>query len=803
MLRNYLKIAWRSLLKQRVYTLINVLGLSIGITCCVLVMQFVRSEWSFDSMHAKADRIHRAWLEEHYKGEIFRNTFTPIPLAPVVQGAVPDIEAACRIAPSGATLTINNQSFNDNITLVDSNFFQVFDFVLLEGNNAQPFANANTLLLSEDAVLKYFGKSGAIGKQIEIELRDGKELFTVGGLVKNPPLESSIEFEVLLPFSNAPKLWSPNAINNGWSNVVLETYFLIKDGAELPAVNARIASVLNPLVAKNYKPGEYNVKLQPIGDIHFNSTLPSDIPKPSDPRYAYILSIVGILVLVIACINFVTLAIARSNSRALEVGVRKVLGAERRQLIMQFWGEAFLLTIAAIALSFVFIFLLQPAFNELANRALQLKADAFTFLFFLLLVFVIALLSGLYPAFVLSGFKPIEVLKGKLTSSGQVGFLRKALVTGQFVASILLIIATLSVGSQLDYMMSKNLGYNKDHLVVLQTNLPRRQGMPLAQLMHTEIKSNPEVLGATTSLYSMAEGGWMNLGYTDDKSVFRRFKFNAVDADFVPVMQLEMVAGRNFSATNPADSNYILVNEALVKEYGWKKPIGQRLPGDYEYTVLGVVKDFNLESLHAPVVPAVMAMRADSMFSWSSDITFNASPRPRISVRFKGGDVKKHISYLEASWKKVSGEDFEYGFLDASLAASYEQETRLSSIVRYASILSVIIACLGLFGLSALVVARRTREIGIRKVLGSSAGNIVVLLSKDFAVLILLASLIAFPIAWWAVKNWLNDFAYRINVPIDLFFFSAFIALIVALATVGFQSLKAALMNPVKSLRTD
>jgi len=804
MLRNYLKVALRYLTKHKGYTFINTVGLAVGIACCILIMLFVKSELSFDRFHSKSDRIYRAWLEEHYQGEIFRNTVTPLPLGPVLQAGLPEAAATCRVAGLTPAIKLDNNTFNDPVNIVDSNFFKVFDFSLIEGNIKNPFPDKSSIVITKTYAKKYFGNISPIGKNLEMQLGDDKILFTVSALAKDPPLESSIQFGMLIPFNNAVHLWSEKTRTKAWSNVVVSTFVLLRNNSPLEAVNKKIASILDPLVAENYKPGEYLTRLQPLKDIHFNSTLPDTIARPSDPKYSYILATIGVLILLIACINFVTLAMGRSATRALEVGVRKVLGAQRQQLIRQFWGEALLLTLLAMTIGIVLAIIFQKSFNQLANRELHFSFNAFTILFCLLLTGIIALLAGIYPAFVLSRFKPIEVLKGKLNMGNNMGIFRKALIVGQFVASIVMIIGTFTVGRQLNYLQTKDLGYNKEHVVVVATNKPRKDGNPLAQLFKNAIRKNPEIISSTTSLYSMAEPGWMSLGYTDDKKAFRQFAFNAVDADFVNTMGLTVVKGRSFSKVGTADSNYILVNEALVKEYGWKEPIGQRLPGKYEQQVIGVVKDFNFQSLHTGIVPVVMAIKPDSIFRRSSDVSYAFSPQPRISVRFSGGNLQKHIAFLRSAWKSVAGDqEFVYQFLDDALNSAYQQEQRLGAMVRYASFLSIFIACMGLFGLATLVVIRRTKEIGIRKVLGADVSRIVLLLSKDFILLVVIASLIAFPIAWWSLQKWLQDFAYRISIPWLAFIGAALLALVVALTTVSLQAIKAALSNPVKSLRTE
>jgi putative ABC transport system permease protein len=804
MFKNYWKVAMRYLGKHKGYTFINVMGLGVGIACCILIAQFVKSEWSFDRFHPDNKQLYRAWLEEHYQGELFRSIVTPIPLAPVLAAGLPEAEATCRTAELRPPVRINNNTFNDPVLMVDSNFFKVFNFPFLAGNSQNPFPTTNTILLTPTAAEKYFGKENAVGKNLDLQLGDNRILFTVGGLLKEPPLASSIQFGMMIPFANAPNIWSEKTRTSAWSNVTVNTFVKLKENADPETVNAKIATIMNPLVAKNYKPGEYLVRLQPLSDIHFNSTLPEDVAKPSDPKYAYILATIGILILLIACVNFVTLSIGRSATRAMEVGVRKVFGAERQQLIRQFWGEALLLTVIAMLVGTGLALLFQKGFNELANRQLSLSFDGSTVLFFLLLMLVIALLAGIYPAFVLSGFKPIEVLKGKLKLGGNIGLFRKGLIVGQFVASIMMIIGTFSVGKQLTYLRSKDLGYKRDHTVLVETNLPRRQGNQLAERFKTALEKNPDIISTTVSLFSMADYGWMQMGYTDEKKVFRQFRLNAVDVDFVPSMGLQVIAGRAFEKGNTADSNYILVNESLVKEYGWTDPIGQKLPGKYEERVLGVVKDFHIETLRSPILPAVLTLKPDSIFARSSDVSYDYSPQPRISVRFRGGNLQDHVTALRTAWKTIAGDqDFDYEFLDDALNAAYRQEQRLADIVRYASFLAIFVACMGLFGLATLVVVRRTKEIGIRKVLGADVRRIVFLLSKDFVLLVVVASLIAFPLAWWGLNNWLQDFAYRIDVPWMAFLGAAALSLFVALATVSLQAIKAALTNPVKSLRTE
>lgn len=387
---------------------------------------------------------------------------------------------------------------------------------------------------------------------------------------------------------------------------------------------------------------------------------------------------------------------------------------------------------------------------------------------------------------------------------GSIGILI-LLIAGQFTASIILIIGTLVIGQQLSYLQNKNLGYDKEHLLIVSTNKPRAEAYPLAEKFKTELSKNTQVVSSATSVFSFAESGWVNLGYEDDKKQYRNFRMNAIGGDFINTMKLELLAGRGFSNDNAADMNSsMIVNEALVKEYGWKEPIGQKLPGRFQQTVIGVVKDFHFESLHNKIQPLALVMQPDSMIRKANDVGFTAPPQPRISIRLREGNLQDQIQSIEKDWKAVAGsQDFEFTFLDESLNSQYKEERRLGSMVFIASMLSIFIACLGLFGLTTLAVIRRTKEIGIRKVLGANVQSVVFLLSKDFLMLISLAAVIAFPIAWWGLSKWLQDFVYRVSIGWWVFIIAGLGALAIALLTVSFQAIKAAMANPVKSLRTE
>ena len=804
MVKNYLKVAFRYLMRHKDYTAINILGLAVGITCCILIMLFVQSEFSYDKFHSKANRLYRAWQHEKYEAQDFINTVTPLPMAGTIQATYPEVESSCRVYAFNPVVKLDQNSFAEDVRMVDSSFFRLFDFVLLQGDRNNPFPNSNSVILTEELAKKYFGTANPIGKNIEIQLGEEKILFSVTGIAMKAPEESSIKFKLLIPYSNSHYLFRPR-MHTSWGNVFTETYILLKPGIQSAAIEKKFPLMMKQALGEDYKEGSFVVHLQPITDIHLNTILPAGIEPVSNPKYAYILATIGILILLVACINFITLSIGRSSTRAMEVGVRKALGAERRQLIRQFWCEAFLVTLISVIIGLLLAVLLVNPFNQLINRGLSIQFNITFLLFCVVIIGLIAMIAGIYPAIILSKFNPVEVLKGKLSMKSNTGWLRQSLVVGQFVTSIAMIICTFTIAKQMNYLKSKDLGYSKEQVVIVQTNKTRKEGVPLASLYRTELLKHPEIAEAGVSIFSLAETPWAELGFTDDKKVYHNFQYNAVDANFLKALNIQVVKGRDFSADNTADiSTAAVVNEAFLKEFNLVDPIGKKLPGKFEQQIIGVVKDFNYESLHTKIKPLLLTISPDSVLRRAENINFNASPQPRISVRLKPGNLAANINILQTTWKTISpSQDFDYKFLDETIAHQYETEQRTSSIVKIASGISIFIACMGLFGLATLAVVRRTKEIGIRKILGASVGSVVQLLSKDFLKLVLIAAIIAFPIAWWFMDQWLKDFAYKVNMGWWVFALAALSAMAIALLTVSFQAVRAAVANPVKSLRTE
>jgi putative ABC transport system permease protein len=804
MIKNYFKIAFRNLVHNIGYTSIKIIGLAVGILSCILIMLFVKSEWSYDKFHTNADSIYRVWQDEKYEDQNFVSTITPLIMAPTLQANIPEIESTCRIVNIDPIISLNNQDFNEQVLAVDNAFFDIFDFKLINGNIRNPFPNLNTIVVSKTTSKKLFGNTSAIGQTLELLLGEDKKLFTVSAIIDDAPKASSIQYSMIIPFENITSIYSKRA-QNSWFNVFGETYVLLKSDTELAKITSKFPNMMKQALGENYSPGGFEVYLQPIKEIHLDNTLPQGIQPISNPKYSYILATIGILILLLACANFIILAIGHSSSRAKEVGVRKVMGAERPQLIRQFMSEAFIITSLSLFIGLCLSLLLLKPFNTIIRRDLSIPLNVSFVLFCLVLVIIIAFISGFYPAVILSKYNPVRVLKGEISTKGNAGIFRRSLIVGQFVISVSMLICTLVISQQISYFKTKDLGYDKEQKIVVPTNLNRKDGNALAALYRTELLKHPEVKNVTVSLYSFAEPSWVTLGFTNDSKEYKSFQYNTVDSDFIETMNIRLKEGRSFNKLITSDiNNAAIVNESFVKEFGLTNPIGMTLPGGFEQQIVGVVEDFNYQSLHTPVSPLLLTIKADSIFRKSENVNILFPPEPRLSISLLSGNPKANVDILKATWKQVApNQDFEYIFLDQSINSQYVDEVRTSTIVKIASGLSIFIASIGLFGLVTLIIARKRKEIGIRKVLGANVGNIVGLLSLDFAKLIIVAAIIAFPLSWWFMNDWLKDFAYRIDIKWWVFVLSACLAMVIALITISFQAVKVALSNPVKSLRTE
>jgi len=811
MLSYYFKIAFRSLWKNKGFSALNLTGLSIGTAIVILLSLYVWDEWTFDRFHAKSDRIYRAWVKEHFRGNVFFNTVTPVILGQELRDNFPEVQQVARYYTVNTLAKKGNFSELEIVHTVEPSFFKVFDFKFIRGKSEQAFSDINSVLVTEEIGIKYFGDPYPMGQTLTLQTAGEWTHFTVTGVLEKAPGNSSIQYGIVIPFEQGKATLSKEALTS-WTNVIVETYILLNEANNVKELEAKFAPLVDSRVASDYKPGEYKVGFQPLTDIHLNKDFPLGIAPVSDRRYPYILAGIALLILGLACINFTTLSVGRSVARAKEVGVRKATGATRWQLMAQFWNEAVLTAGLSVGLGLLLSRLALPFFNTLSDKQLAVDFSSKTLLLLAGLALVTGLVSGIYPALVLSGFKPALTLRGMVTKIGSDRHtVLRGLVGFQFMLSVLLIISTLVMLRQMNFLQNKNLGYDKEQIVVLpyersgaRLTEQWNEGKKVLDLLRQELNGKPGIRDLALSAHTFGTLGWMKLGYTEPATQkFRNFMFNGLDDRFLLMYNAALVSGRNFSGTNTADQKAVIVNEAYAQQFGVET--GQQMPEPFrEFQVIGVAKDFNYESLHTTVQPLVMALNPLGLIQAASDWNFNDVPTPKISIKIAGDQLPATLSTLRMAWQKVAPEQaFDYAFLDDNIDKLYRAESRLSQVVSIATGLAIFIACLGLFGIATLSIAQRTKEIGVRKVLGASVAGITGLLAKDFIKIVLASFLLAAPVAWWAMNAWLDDFAYRVAIQWWIFAIAGIGAVLIAFLTVSFQSVRAALANPVKSLRSE
>lgn len=798
MFKNHLKIALRNFQKHRLFSLVNVLGLAIGLTAGMFILLYVQDERSYDQFHEKGQRIYR--LTETFKnGEEFTTTaMTPYKIAPLLADYSSAVEAFTRLdtdAGSGETqvLRYGEKKFEtSSMTYVDSNFFEVFSFPLLKGNPKTVLLAPYTLVLSQTQADKIFPEEDPIGKVLKVQDAFDERSYdaTVTGVMADMPHNAHFHYDILVSKKTGDIMIPDRMEHWGWTSQY--SYIVLKEGHEIAEVERAMAEV-----KKKNAPDWFNewcsFGTQPLLDIHLRSNIKDEIEANGNLSNVYIFSIVGLFILLIACINYMNLATARAANRAREVGMRKVIGAHYLQLVRQFLLESILVAFLALLIAKVLALSLLPAFNQLTAKTLDFRAliNPQSTVLWTGIVLLLGILAGSFPAFFLSSFKPMVVLKGLFSKTGnQTLLLRKGLVVLQFVISIALIVGMLVVFEQWSFLRNKRLGIETEQMLLL----PIRSQKMLRNYttFKKEALQNPNVIGVCASSKTPLSV-FSSYGVFDVKSDNDDFTVPGVgiDEDFIAVYGTQLVEGRNFR-TFAADSNAILLNEAAVKFTGLKQALGQVLKFDntYQPTVVGVLKDFNFESLHNEIQP---------MYFYPSRGNLST-----ITVRIGPKKVQETIDQLKKTWEKMElAESFSFSFLDEDINRRYEAEVRFLQVFTVLSALAIFIACLGLFGLAAFSAEQRTKEIGIRKVLGASVAGITALLAKDFLKLILIAVVVASPLAWYFMRQWLQDFAYHIDIQWWMFAVAGVLAVGIAFLTIGFQSVKAALMNPVKSLRSE
>ena len=821
MLKNYFKIALRSMWRSKVHSSINVLGLSLGIACCILIVLFVKDEWTFDTFHSKADRIYRVYAREDWgENQQFFNTTTPFPMGPALKDNFPEVESQVRFNKIGAIIKVGESQFAETVSVGGQDFLSMFDFRSLAGDKATALKGQNNVVITSYVAQKLFGDSDPIDKVISIQLNEVFQEFAVKAVLENIPINSSIQFGILISDLNYPRLYNAEVLTSAWFNINPETYVLLQSGKDPADVEKKFPSLFRIILGEEeFKNSKYAPGLQPLTSIHLDTNYPVGIAPVSNPKYSYILAIIAVLILLVACINFVTLSVGRSIQRAREVGIRKVVGAERIQLIVQFIGEAVIVTMTALAVGILLSIIGLPLFNDLAAKNLQMKPDGFMFMIALSLVAIIGLITGSYPAFVLSNFKPIAILKGNFHGgslpAGQAGKqgLRKVLVGVQLILSIFLVSSALVMKDQLEYLQNKNLGFNREQLLVAQLNIPRgarlaervKKGFQMAEQFKIELAKFNDVSSVCAASHDFGNGGWMNIGYTDDNNSYRTFDVNIADDDYIPTLKMEMVLGRNFSDDNTSDvRRAIIVNEAFVKEYGWTDPVGKRIPGKgfKDHEIIGVVKDFNYASLYTKVSPLVLTMDATIPLSGSENINIDNSPVPKLMVRLRPGNMSTTIEEIRGVWEKITGEEeFSFTFVDQALDAQYRNDQNLGKIVTIATLIAMIIGSLGLYALASLAMQNRIKEISIRKVMGATEQSLLVLLSKDYVYMIGISLVVSIPFTWYLMSSWLQSFEYRVAIRWEVFALAGSLSLLIAFATISYQAIKAAWTMPAETLK--
>jgi len=813
MFRNYLKIAFRSLRKSKGFTALNIIGLAAGLGVCLLIVLYVTDELSYDRYNVNADRIYRIDEDLHFNNTQYDAVTTSKFFGPTLVASYPKIQQMVRFGNPGDQLVRkgNDHVLEHHFTFADSTIFKVFTLPLIAGDPNTALNNPQSIVIDESAARRYFNSTDVIGRTLEIGPNNTPLQIT--GVIRDMPEQSQFHFSFIRPIREAYSFNDPD--DNSWLSSNYYTYILAQPGttrAEVQkdvdaVVNLNIGRALQELVhasvADLEKAGNhFRYPITPLTDVHLHSNKSSELEANSNIQFVYIFSVIAVLILLIACVNFMNLSTARSANRAKEVGIRKVSGSTKGHLIIQFLTESILLSLFALVLALGIAVLLLPMLNELAGKSLHpdvLFSGRFLPIL-ILLVLLVGCLAGSYPAFYLSSFQPIDVLKGKIAAGFKSSWIRNSLVVFQFFISIGLIVSTLVIYRQLHYIRNKEVGFNRDQVLVIHTWSLGRDGT-------TNLRKNLLTLAGVTDatvtgdLPTLGGNQYWQPGWFKDASLdARKATFMTtlrVDDHYVPTLGMQMVKGRNFDlAQFPTDSNAIILNEAAVGMLGVKDPLNLILYNRDDqfkpitYHVVGVVKDFNYNSMHDKIHPLVMEVDRPQSSS--------------MAVRFRTNDAFRLVRQVESTFHAVKqGVPFSYTFMDNDFDQLYHADQQTGQIFVTFAVFAILIACLGLFGLVTYAAEQRTKEIGIRKVLGASVSGIVGLLSKDFTILVGIAALIAFPAAWWAMYKWLETFAYRTEISWWIFLVAGAVALAIALLTVSIQTVRAALANPVKSLRSE
>ena len=808
MLKNYLKVALRNLWKSKGFSAINIIGLAAGLGVCLLIVLYVIDELSYDKYNLKADRIYRIDADIYFNNTEFSAVATPRPLVRTLVKEYPQVEQMVRTNYQRDIMVKKGNNFiqDHHLVFADSTFFQVFTVPMITGDPMTALNEPNSIVIDEDVAKRYFNSTDVVGKTLELE---NHAICKVTGVFREIPQQSHFHFSFIRPLRD----YYNGGDENDWLSNNYTSYILVRPGVSRQFMQSRVDATINTYLGRqlqdmlhsslsdlNRAGNHFKYALMPLLDIHLHSNKSYEFEANGNITYVTVFSIIAILILLIACVNFMNLSTARSANRAKEVGIRKVAGSTKGHLILQFLTESILLSFFSLLLALGIALLLLPVFNTLAGKEMH-AGMLFSGRFLpwlVVIVFLVGFIAGSYPAFYLSSFQPIQVLKGKIAAGFRSSWLRSGLVVGQFVISIGLIICTLVIYNQLKYIRSRDLGFNREQVLVIHSAY--EAGDPIKGFRQDLLKLSGVVDASLSGDLPTSGGGYSQNGWFRDPSLDAKrvtvMTTLFVDEHYIPVLGMQMAKGRNFAAEEfPSDSMAVIVNESAAQMLGFTDPQNQKLyrPGrnmaSMTMHVVGIVKDFNYASMHDKVGPLIM-MLSDN--------------RGSMAVRLRPGTATSMVRQIEDKWKVMaSGLPFSYTFMDNDFDNIYHDDQRTGKIIITFAVFAILIACLGLFGLVTYAAEQRKKEIGIRKVLGAGVGGIAALLSRDFVKLVLIAAVIAFPLAWWAMHTWLQSFAYRISISWWIFVVAGLTAILIALITVSFQTIRAAVANPVKSLRSE
>ncbi len=797
MIRNFWNIAWRNLMRNKVYSFINISGLSLGLACAMLIILYTKDESSFDRFHTNGDHIYRI-VGLHYDKEgnkLPGGGNTGYYHGPVFERNIPEIAQVVRFQGGTMDIKKGTEVIREEVRNVDSNFFDVFRFSIIQGSPLNVLKDPNSIVVSEDIARKYFGTTDVLGRTLEMKREDAFSAYTISAVTKKCPQNSSIRFDILVPIA-ANEDYLSDKMN--WFNYFLNTFVLLSPGAIESRVEAKMKQVyerdakeaIEELKTRYDEQGSFGFELQPLKELHLGIDygVGNGLSNGSNPWYSYVLSGIALFILLIACINFINLTIARSIKRSREIGIRKVVGSSRNQLMAQFIGESFFFTLFAFVLAVGIVELVLPTFNSLANKELSFSylLDFQLVAVYAGLLLVTAFLAGFYPAIILSGFQPVKTLYGRFIPAGK-NYLQQGLVVLQFSLATLLVIGTVTIYRQFNFMLSQPLGYDDKDLVKIEKWMLRPAEY---ERFRSALMRNNLIAGVAPS----NDGYWSTAAKVNGEQQIQ-FAIESVDDQYLSILDLKIVAGRNFRSDMPADSiRHVLVNESFAKEAGWKNPLGKEVNFYYDnnrkYEVIGVIEDYHFTDMKEKIMP--------QLFKW------NAENFGEVYIKVRKEEGRKALDHISASFKEIFPDiPFAYTFLEDDNRAAYEAEEKWKQMMLFGAVITIFISCIGLFGLSVLSAEKRTKEVGVRKVLGASVFNIASRLSVDFMKLVFISFFIAVPLAWYAAFKWLENYPYRISPGLSIFMFAAGLVLLVALVTISFQSIKAAMANPVKSLRTE